>query len=734
MIKTNFFWRITSIVCAFAALAVVYSCYDDTDVRNSIEDLSGRVEDLEEFRSQVEDEIASLNDIISKLQNQVTVDNVIPNGNGSYTIYFSDGTSVTISDGEDGEDGKTPPSITVLEDNGVYYWAYVKADGTTEFIRDDDGNRIPVSAEAPQVRINPTTGNWEISTDGGLTWQDTGMPSTGGSGDSMFTGVTEDENNVYFHLRGGEIITVPKTTELNFDFGTDEEILYFAAGESKTLDYRMSGAETVVITKPDGWKAAVESEGFVITAPVAENTFAETEGVVSVILTAANGQSLIANLEVAVGEPVVDDVFSIEVPVDEIGSTSARVIASCSDADMTWSSQIMTQDDFDYYVVDKAYMEEYFIELLESTAAYYGYASLAELLPDFLYVGTYIDDYVYSGLYSETKYLTYSVGMDYEANYTTEFYWGPEFTTTAIQVGDLTFEIDVTPQTTSVIMDIYPSDKEAYYFATVIDNSFYEAGYEDSDIMQEICSNYSWMLPYYALQGDVTGYQVSGMTSETQYYAVAFGVDVNTYTYNSEMTKVSFETTAPQPTDAYATASMDNYWSIEDLSAYNSDYAGLLQDPTNPVLAAVDFEYNEEATSCVYILWIGDLSSYDYDELYSATLGQGDNAYKGDPAPLFYVAFDSDPTTLCVIAVDANGNYGNMYTEVVTFPESGKSTNYALFDEYYNAIMGYSYAARTSVPAFGKSVNYVEREIPQVVTLKAQKAAGEKITKVISNK
>ena len=734
MIKTNFFWRITSIVCAFAALAVVYSCYDDTDVRNSIEDLSGRVEDLEEFRSQVEDEIASLNDIISKLQNQVTVDNVIPNGNGSYTINFSDGTSVTISDGEDGEDGKTPPSITVLEDNGVYYWAYVKADGTTEFIRDDDGNRIPVSAEAPQVRINPTTGNWEISTDGGLTWQDTGMPSTGGSGDSMFTGVTEDENNVYFHLRGGEIITVPKTTELNFDFGTDEEILYFAAGESKTLDYRMSGAETVVITKPDGWKAAVESEGFVITAPVAENTFAETEGVVSVILTAANGQSLIANLEVAVGEPVVDDVFSIEVPVDEIGSTSARVIASCSDADMTWSSQIMTQDDFDYYVVDKAYMEEYFIELLESTAAYYGYASLAELLPDFLYVGTYIDDYVYSGLYSETKYLTYSVGMDYEANYTTEFYWGPEFTTTAIQVGDLTFDIDVTPQTTSVIMDIYPSDKEAYYFATVIDNSFYEAGYEDSDIMQEICSNYSWLLPYYALQGDVTGYQVGGMTSETQYYAVAFGVDVNTYTYNSEMTKVSFETTASQPTDAYTTASMDNYWSIDDLSAYNPDYAGLLQDPTNPVLAAVDFEYNEEATSCVYILWIGDLSSYDYDELYSSTLGQGDNAYKGDPAPLFYVAFDSDPTTLCVIAVDANGNYGDMYTEVVTFPESGKSTNYALFDEYYNAIMGYSYAARTSVPAFGKSVNYVEREIPQVVTLKAQKAAGEKITKVISNK
>lgn len=736
MLKTNYLTRSICIMCACVALAAVSSCYDDTDLRNSVDDLTGRVESLEEFRDQVQSDITSLQDIIEKIQSAVTIDNVVDDGDG-YTINFSDGTSITIKDGVDGEDGMTPPSITVVEEDGVYYWALENADGSVDFIEGPDGERIPVTGDAvvPQVRINPQTGNWEISTDGGQTWQDTGMPSTGGSGDSIFESVDQDDSYVYLTLRGGTVITLPKTTELSFSFGVEEEILYFAAGESKTLDYKMSGAATVVITKPDGWKASIESEGFVITAPVTENTFAETAGMISVILTAENGQSLVAEQEVMVGEPPVqEDVFSIEVPVDEIGSTSARVIASCSDADMTWSSQIMTQDDFDYYVVDKAYMEEYFIELLESTAAYYGYASLAELLPDFLYVGTYIDDYVYSGLYSETKYLTYSVGMDYEANYTTEFYWGPEFTTTAIQVGDLTFDIDVTPQTTSVIMDIYPSDKEAYYFATVIDNSFYEAGYEDSDIMQEICSNYSWMLPYYAQQGDVTGYQVGGMTPETQYYAVAFGVDVNTYTYNSEMTKVSFETTAPQPTDAYATASMDNYWSIDDLSAYNPDYAGLLQDPTNPVLAAVDFEYNEEATSCVYILWIGDLSSSDYDELYSATLGQGDNAYKGDPAPLFYVAFDSDPTTLCVIAVDANGNYGDMYTEVVTFPESGKSTDYALFDEYYNALMGgYSYAPKASAPAFSKRANYVEREVSQVVSVKKE-AVDTKVLKVISNK
>ena len=167
------------------------SCtFDDTELQNSIDDLTSRVEALEDFQEQVQGDIASLQDIISKLDSSVTVNNVVDNGDGSWTINFSDGTSVTIRNGQDGEDGLTPPSITVVEEDGTYYWAYEDADGNTEFIFDDDGNKIPVSSEAPQVQINPETGNWEISTDGGKTWEDTGVKAEGGSGDCssrMFT-------------------------------------------------------------------------------------------------------------------------------------------------------------------------------------------------------------------------------------------------------------------------------------------------------------------------------------------------------------------------------------------------------------------------------------------------------------------------------------------------------------------------------------------------------------------
>ena len=299
MKSLHFFSRSVSMAASFLLiLSGAISCtFDDTELQNSIDDLTARIEALENFQEQVQGDIASLQEIIAKLQSSVTVNNVVETENG-YTINFSDGTSVTISNGKD---GMTPPSITVVEEGGTYYWAYENADGTTEFIRDGDGNKIPVTGEAPQVRINEETGNWEISTDGGQTWEDTEVKAEGSDGDSFFKNVYSENGILYLVLSDGTTIQVPMTAGLAFDFGTEEAILYFEAGESKTLDYTMSGQESVTITKPDGWRASIEAEGLVITAPVAENEFAETEGVISVILISANGQSFMAEQQVAIG-------------------------------------------------------------------------------------------------------------------------------------------------------------------------------------------------------------------------------------------------------------------------------------------------------------------------------------------------------------------------------------------------------------------------------------------------
>lgn len=286
-----------SLLTLSAASLLLIGGIASCSLEERINDLDDRVSTLEKQIQDVKSDMSSLQEIVEKLQSSVTINNIVEDENG-YTINFSDGTSVTITNGSD---GVTPPTITVMEIDGEYYWGLEYPDGSMVPVTDGEGNNIPVTGGMPDIRINPQTGNWEISTDGEH-WNDTGMPSTG-KGDSIFLGVTEDEDNVYFELRGGTIITVPKTKELIFDFGTEEEVLTFSRGESKTLEnYRMSGAEKVTITKPDGWKASIESEGFVITAPVAANEFAETEGMISVILFSANGQSFLAEQKVLVEE------------------------------------------------------------------------------------------------------------------------------------------------------------------------------------------------------------------------------------------------------------------------------------------------------------------------------------------------------------------------------------------------------------------------------------------------
>ena len=173
--------------------------------------------------------------------------------------------------------------------------------GTTEFILDNNGNKIPVTGEAPLVHINEETGNWEISTDGGQTWEDTGVKAEGGEGDSFFSEVYVESGILYLVLADGTVIEVPMTAELAFDFGTDEEGLYFMAGETKGLAYTMSGQESVTVNKPDGWRVSFQGSSLSVTAPAEENVYAETEGAISVILISASGQSLLAEQKVATG-------------------------------------------------------------------------------------------------------------------------------------------------------------------------------------------------------------------------------------------------------------------------------------------------------------------------------------------------------------------------------------------------------------------------------------------------
>lgn len=238
------------------------------------------------------------------LSQNKSIASVLENEDGSYTIKFSDKTEVTIRNGENGEDA---PQITVIknEEDGIYYWGITSTDGKKTFLKDGEGKMMPVTAAAPKIRINTNTKEWEISTDSGKTWESTGVYASGeGTGDtSLFSGVSQDDDYAYFTLKDGTILKLSKSKELKCEILSGKQ--YFANGEEKLISVEMSGISKYTVTKPDGWKVSLTGKGLTITAPVAENQYAETGGKVAVMAVASNGQSIISEIPVIIGEAPV---------------------------------------------------------------------------------------------------------------------------------------------------------------------------------------------------------------------------------------------------------------------------------------------------------------------------------------------------------------------------------------------------------------------------------------------
>ena len=305
MRRNQFLGGIGKCMCFLVVCVMTFSsCYNDDDLKNSISGLEDRMDKLEASLQSVQTDISTLKTLTDALSQNKSIASVLENEDGSYTIKFSDKTEVTIRNGENGEDA---PKITVIknEEDGIYYWGITSTDGKKTFLKDGEGKMMPVTAAAPKIRINTNTKEWEISTDSGKTWESTGVYASGeGTGDtSLFSGVSQDDDYAYFTLKDGTILKLSKSKELKCEILSGKQ--YFANGEEKLISVEMSGISKYTVTKPDGWKVSLTGKGLTITAPVAENQYAETGGKVAVMAVASNGQSIISEIPVIIGEAPV---------------------------------------------------------------------------------------------------------------------------------------------------------------------------------------------------------------------------------------------------------------------------------------------------------------------------------------------------------------------------------------------------------------------------------------------
>ena len=191
-----------SIIAALLFSAV--SCtYDDTELKNKVNDLDKRLTELEQTVKSINANVGSLMTIVNALEKEVKIDKVVAlEDGGGHVIMFTDGSSITVTNGKDGADGETPVISVGKDAGGLYYW---KVNG--EWLLDGEDKISATSkTEIPQIRVNESTGNFELSFDG-ENWQNIG--SAGGAG--IFKDVIDGEDEVIFILSGDkEPIVIPK--------------------------------------------------------------------------------------------------------------------------------------------------------------------------------------------------------------------------------------------------------------------------------------------------------------------------------------------------------------------------------------------------------------------------------------------------------------------------------------------------------------------------------------------
>jgi hypothetical protein len=276
--------KIFSIMCVTLLLAGFMGCseYDDSDLRNSVNSLEQRLKALEDKVNQMNSEIGAIQTIVNALNAGRVIIDVTETPDGGYTITFDKGNPITIHHGAAGNDA---PVIGVAEEEGVYYWTITNGD-MVSWLTDAQGEKLPVSGKAPVMGVD-ADGYWTVN---GVQVADTdGQPVKASveAGDSFFSDVSQDENAVTFTLANGAVIVIPKAETLTITT-TAGKTLFLKYGETEEYPFTLSGTGSVVITKPDGWKAVLQGGKLSITAPPLANTYAEKDGDISITVVGKN--------------------------------------------------------------------------------------------------------------------------------------------------------------------------------------------------------------------------------------------------------------------------------------------------------------------------------------------------------------------------------------------------------------------------------------------------------------
>ena len=176
-------------------------------------------EALQRLCNETNTNLSALQTIVTALQNNdyiTSVDPLTENGKVvGYTIKFAKSNPIVIYNGKDGADGNTPVISVKKDTDGIYYWTldgeFIVVDGQKIKAQGTDGNNGADGSDGVTPKLEIREGYWWISYDNGVNWTQLGKATGEDGKDADSIIITQDENNVYFELADGTVITISKT-------------------------------------------------------------------------------------------------------------------------------------------------------------------------------------------------------------------------------------------------------------------------------------------------------------------------------------------------------------------------------------------------------------------------------------------------------------------------------------------------------------------------------------------
>ena len=198
-------------------------------------------EALQRLCNETNTNLSALQTIVTALQNNdyiTSVDPLTENGKVvGYTIKFAKSNPIVIyngKDGADGVDGNTPVIGVKKDTDDIYYWTldgeFIVVDGQKIKAQGTDGNNGTDGSDGVTPKLEIREGYWWISYDNGTNWTQLGKATGEDGKDADSIKITQDENNVYFELADGTVITISKTGQ-----SVDPNIIQFADENVKKL-------------------------------------------------------------------------------------------------------------------------------------------------------------------------------------------------------------------------------------------------------------------------------------------------------------------------------------------------------------------------------------------------------------------------------------------------------------------------------------------------------------------